>query len=73
MIIFALPARVILVGIKPPAKNEMLAVLVAFLFGLDGLFDYLGQLAVGLIAAFVGSLGVLGVCLNARQGCPSLA
>jgi hypothetical protein len=73
MFILALPARMLLVRIKPPAEHKMLAVLVAVLLGLHGLPDHSGQFAVGFVAAFVGGLGVLGVRLDARQRHPSLA
>jgi hypothetical protein len=63
----------ILVRIKAPAKHEMPAVLVAILFGSNGLLDHCSQLPVGLIATFVRGFDVLGVCLNARQGRSSLA
>jgi hypothetical protein len=65
MIILALPARMILVWIKPPAKYEMLAMLVPALFGSDGLSDHFGQLTIRQIATLICGSGIFGVCLDA--------
>jgi hypothetical protein len=73
MHVLALPARMALVGIKPPAQHEMLAALVGLLHGAHRLFDQLGEFAVGFIAALVGGVGVLGVGLHAGQRRTALA
>src|SRR5215467_13249631 len=71
--ILGVPPRMVLVRIKPPAEHEMPAMLVAVLLGAYGRVDHLGQFAVGLIAALVGRLHVLGVGLDAWQRYASFA
>src|SRR5215467_10374102 len=71
--VLAVPTRMVLVGIKPPAEHEMLAVLVAVLLGAHRRFDHLGQLAIGLIATLIGRLHMRGVGLDAGQRHAALA
>jgi hypothetical protein len=63
----------LVVRIKPPAKHEMLAALVAVLLDPDGLPNHFSQFAIGLIAALIGGLHMLGVGLDARQWCSAFA
>ena len=67
MLVFALPARMAFVRIQPPAQHEMRAVLVTVFLSLHGFADHFGQVAVRLIAALVGGIGVFGVRLHARE------
>jgi hypothetical protein len=72
MHILGSPAWMILIRVKTPAKHKMLAVLITILLGSNGLPDHFSQLPVGLIATFVRGFDIPDVCLNARQGHPSL-
>src|SRR5512146_1029526 len=65
--ILVLPTRMVPIGIKPPAEDEMLTVLVVFLDGPHRLLDQPRQLAVFRVSAFIGGVDVLGVGLDAGK------
>ncbi len=73
VIILVLPARMILIRIKPPAEQEMLAMPVLVLLGSNRLADRLCQIAIRPIAAFVGGLGMLAIRFHTRQRHPPFA
>jgi hypothetical protein len=67
MHVFALPAGMILVWVETPAKNKMLTTFVRLLDGAHGLFDQFRELAIGIVAALIGGIDMLGVGLHAGQ------
>src|SRR5208337_2896666 len=67
MHVLAVPARMALVRIEPPAQHKMLPALVGVLHRPHSLLDQLGELAIGVVSALVGGIDVLGVGLDPRK------
>lgn len=65
MDVLALPTRVVLVWVKPPAQYEMGAMLIAILLRFDGLLDQFGKVTVVLVSALVACFDMLCISLDA--------
>jgi hypothetical protein len=61
------------IRIQAPSEHEVSTVLIGGLFRLHGLSYESGQFSVGLMPAFIGGVGVLGIGPYAREGNSSLA